>query len=52
MEKEKKEFKAERLPSGFYAIFADGIWIDAACGTIEQAEEKIREYLKEGEKKK
>lgn len=39
----------EKLPSGWYAIFADGVWMDAACRTIEQAEEKIKEM--EGEKK-
>lgn len=38
----------KELPSGWFAIFADGIWVDAACKTIEQAEKKINQM--KGEK--
>lgn len=37
----------KELPSGWFAIFADGIWIDAACRTMEQAQEKIEQMERE-----
>lgn len=30
----------KRLPSGFYSVWADVTWIDAACSTLSMAKEK------------
>jgi len=44
----------KKLPSGFYAIFLNGTWIDAASATIEQAEQKAKTFtedIRNGNKK-
>jgi hypothetical protein len=35
----------KKLPSGFYAIFFNGTWLDAASATIEQAEQKAKTFI-------
>ncbi len=34
----------KKLPSGFFAIFINGTWLDAASATIEQAEKKAKTF--------
>jgi hypothetical protein len=41
----------KKLPSGFYAIFFDGTWLDAASATIEQAEQKAKTFTEDIRKK-
>ena len=40
----------KKLPSGFYAIFLKGTWVDAASATIEQAEQKAKTFTEDGKK--
>ena len=42
----------KKLPSGFYAVFFNGAWIDAASATIEQAEQKAKKITEEIKKMK
>ena len=37
----------KKLPSGFYAIFSNGTWLDAASATIEQAEQKAKTFTED-----
>lgn len=36
----------KHLPSGFYAVFVFGSWIDAASSSREQAEQKLKQVTK------
>jgi hypothetical protein len=40
----------KKLPSGFYAIFFNGTWLDAASATIEQAEQKAKTFTEDNGK--
>lgn len=46
----RQEVRAEikPLPSGFFAVFIDGIWVDAASRTIEAAQEILKTFTKYG----
>lgn len=34
----------KQLPSGFYAVFVSGVWLDAASTSREQAEQKLKHF--------
>ena len=34
----------KQLPSGFYAVFISGVWVDAASANREQAEQKLTQF--------
>lgn len=36
----------KQLPSGFYAVFVSGVWLDAASTSREQAEQKLKQFMK------
>ena len=38
----------KKLPSGFFAVFVDGIWMNASCKTIEQAEKILSNFTEFG----
>lgn len=42
----KNRPEIKRLPSGWYSIWIDGEWIDAACRTEEQAQDNLNIILK------
>lgn len=35
-----------QLPSGFWAVFVNGVWVDAACASKEAAEAVYARFLK------
>jgi hypothetical protein len=37
----------KQLPSGFWAVFVGGVWVDAACASKEAAEAVLARFLKE-----
>lgn len=37
----------KQLPSGYWAVFVNGIWVDAACASKEAAETVLTRFLKE-----
>lgn len=44
---EGSEAKAwiRQLPSGFWAVFIDGIWVDAASPSKQAAQDKLKLFL-------
>ena len=34
----------KQLPSGFYAVFVSGVWLDAASASRDQAEKKLKHF--------
>ena len=40
----------KRLPSGYWAVFVNGIWVDAACASKEAAEAVLARFLKEAKR--
>lgn len=42
----KNRPEIKQLPSGWYSIWIDGEWIDAACRAEEQAQDKLNMILK------
>jgi hypothetical protein len=42
---EKGMTGVKRLPSGYWAVFVGGIWVDAACPSKEAAETKLAQFL-------
>lgn len=39
------KIKIEKLPSGFYVVRVNGIWIDASLATLETAKEKANAFI-------
>lgn len=37
--------KIEKLPSGFYCVRVNGVWVDAASGSLEMAKAKANEII-------
>lgn len=44
---EKGMTGVKQLPSGYWAVFVGGIWVDAACPSKEAAETKLKKFLQE-----
>lgn len=42
---EKGMTGVKQLPSGFWAVFIGGVWVDAACASKESAEIKLTQFL-------
>ncbi len=40
----------KQLPSGFWAVFVNGVWVDAACASKEAAEAMLKEFLQKAKK--
>ena len=41
----------KQLPSGYWAVFIGGIWVDAACPSRAVAEIKLNQFLQEEKSK-
>ena len=41
----------KQLPSGFYAVFVSGVWVDAASANREQAEQKLKQFASDRHKR-
>ena len=41
----------KQLPSGYWAVFVGGIWVDAASPSKEAAETKLKKFLQEAKSK-
>ena len=37
----------KQLPSGFWAVFMNGVWVDASCPSKEAAKAMLERFLKE-----
>ena len=40
----------KQLPSGFWAVFMNGVWVDASCSSKEAAKAVLERFLKKGVK--
>ena len=40
----------KQLPSGFWAVFVNGVWVDASCKTKEAAQAVLERFLKKTER--
>ena len=35
----------KQLPSGYWAVFVNGVWVDASCPSKEAAEAVLKQFL-------
>lgn len=41
----------KKLPSGFYSVWVNGEWVNAACGSIEMAKTEVYKIVKSENKR-
>lgn len=40
----------KQLPSGYWAVFVNGVWVDASCPSKKAAEAVLARFLKEAKR--